>query len=49
MLAYWHGVTAAALGAGAARLLSHPAWLRAFNVAMAMLLVASMVPVILEE
>ena len=39
----------AALGAGAARLLSHPARLRAFNVAMAILLVASMVPVILEE
>jgi threonine/homoserine/homoserine lactone efflux protein len=39
----------AALGAGAARLLSHPGWLRAFNVAMAILLVASMVPVVLEE
>jgi threonine/homoserine/homoserine lactone efflux protein len=39
----------AALGAGAARLLSHPAWLRAFNVAMAILLVASMVPVVLEQ
>jgi len=39
----------AALGAGAGRLLSHPARLRAFNVAMALLLVASMVPVVLEE
>ena len=39
----------AALGAGAARLLSHPASLRAFNVAMAILLVVSMVPVVLEE
>lgn len=39
----------AGIGAGAGRLLAHPAWLRAFNVAMAILLVASMVPVVLEE
>lgn len=39
----------AGLGAGARRLLAHPARLRAFNVAMAILLVASMVPVVLED
>lgn len=39
----------AGIGAGAGRLLSHPVWLRAFNVAMAILLVVSMVPVVLEE
>jgi threonine/homoserine/homoserine lactone efflux protein len=39
----------AGIGAGAGRLLTHPAWLRAFNVAMAALLVVSMVPVVLEQ
>ena len=38
----------AALGAGAARLLRTPARLRAFNLAMASLLVASLIPVLAE-
>ena len=38
----------ALLGSGAARLLHSPARLRAFNVAMALLLVASLVPVLIE-
>jgi threonine/homoserine/homoserine lactone efflux protein len=39
----------AALGSGAGRLLHSPARLRAFNVAMALLLVASLVPVLIED
>jgi len=39
----------AALGGGAGRLLHSPARLRAFNVAMALLLVASLVPVLIED
>jgi threonine/homoserine/homoserine lactone efflux protein len=38
----------AALGSGAGRLLHSPARLRAFNIAMALLLVASLVPVLIE-
>ncbi len=38
----------ALLGSGAARLLHSPARLRAFNVAMALLLVASLIPVLIE-
>ena len=38
----------ALLGSGAGRLLHSPARLRAFNVAMALLLVASLVPVLIE-
>ena len=37
-----------ALGSGAGRLLHSPARLRAFNIAMALLLVASLVPVLIE-
>ena len=39
----------AGLGSGAGRLLHSPARLRAFNVAMALLLVASLVPVLIEQ
>ena len=39
----------AALGSGAGRLLHSPSRLRAFNVAMALLLVASLVPVLIED
>ncbi len=39
----------AALGSGAGRLLHSPARLRAFNVAMALLLVASLIPVLIED
>ncbi len=39
----------AALGSGAGRLLHSPARLRAFNVAMALLLVASLVPVLIDD
>jgi threonine/homoserine/homoserine lactone efflux protein len=39
----------AALGSGAGRLLHSPARLRAFNIAMALLLVASLVPVLIED
>jgi len=39
----------AALGSGAGRLLHSPARLRAFNLAMALLLVASIVPVFIED
>ncbi|HET7884071.1 MAG TPA: LysE family translocator, partial [Acetobacteraceae bacterium] len=38
----------ALLGSGAGRLLHSPARLRAFNVAMALLLVASLIPVLIE-
>jgi threonine/homoserine/homoserine lactone efflux protein len=38
----------ALLGSGAARLLRSPAQLRAFNIAMAVLLVASVIPVLIE-
>jgi threonine/homoserine/homoserine lactone efflux protein len=38
----------ALLGRGAARLLHSPARLRAFNIAMALLLVASIIPVLIE-
>lgn len=38
----------AALGSGAGRLLHSPARLRAFNIAMALLLVASLIPVLIE-
>jgi threonine/homoserine/homoserine lactone efflux protein len=39
----------AGLGSGAGRLLHSPARLRAFNIAMAVLLVASLVPVLIEQ
>jgi threonine/homoserine/homoserine lactone efflux protein len=39
----------AALGSGAGRLLHSPTRLRVFNVAMALLLVASLVPVLIED
>lgn len=39
----------AALGSGAGRLLHSPARLRTFNIAMALLLVASIVPVFIED
>jgi threonine/homoserine/homoserine lactone efflux protein len=39
----------AGLGSGAGRLLHSPARLRAFNIAMALLLVASLVPVLIEQ
>ena len=38
----------ALLGSGAGRLLHSPVRLRAFNIAMALLLVASLVPVLIE-
>jgi threonine/homoserine/homoserine lactone efflux protein len=38
----------ALLGRGAARLLHSPGRLRAFNIAMALLLVASVIPVLIE-
>ena len=43
------GLLWAALGAHAGRLLQSPGRLRAFNVAMALLLVASMLPVLFEQ
>ena len=39
----------ALLGRGAGRLLHSPARLRAFNIVMALLLVASLVPVLIED
>jgi threonine/homoserine/homoserine lactone efflux protein len=39
----------ALLGSGAARLLRSPMQLRAFNVAMAVLLVLSVLPVLIED
>jgi threonine/homoserine/homoserine lactone efflux protein len=39
----------AALGSGAGRLLHSPARLRTFNIAMALLLVASLIPVLIED
>ena len=39
----------AAIGSGAGRLLHSPARMRAFNIAMALLLVASLIPVLIED
>jgi len=42
-------MVSALLGSGAGRLLHSPARLRAFNVTMALLLVVSVLPVLIED